>query len=236
MLHFQRGADRENFELLFRLCLRIERFLASRVFSPEERLDLTQIIFLRIYQGLEGYRGEGSFEGWLLADRLQRLPEAARPSAGRAAGGAGGPPRGPAGAQEPFSTVDFPSASAGSLELAPITAFLGVRPISLGVGEARVELTATERLHNAMTTVHGGIFCDLADFAMGATLATLTTEGESFSTLQLQISYFLPVVEKAPQLPRSGRAEGTGERRISNATSRMEGRAVARATSVCAIL
>jgi len=30
---------------------------------------------------------------------------------------------------------------------------------------------------------------------MGAALATLTAEGESFSTLQLQMSYFLPVVD-----------------------------------------
>lgn len=68
VLDFQRGTDREkSFEVLFRRFRpRIERFLAPRVFSPEERLDLTQAIFLRIYQGLEGFRGEGSLEGWLL--------------------------------------------------------------------------------------------------------------------------------------------------------------------------
>src|SRR5829696_1178104 len=68
VLDFQRGNDREkSFELLFRRFRpRIERFLAPRVFSPDERLDLTQAIFLRIYLGLEGYRGEGSLEGWVL--------------------------------------------------------------------------------------------------------------------------------------------------------------------------
>jgi RNA polymerase sigma-70 factor (ECF subfamily) len=68
VLDFQRGTDREgSFELIFRRFRpRIERFLASRVFSAEERLDLTQAIFLRIYRGLEGYRGEGSLEGWVL--------------------------------------------------------------------------------------------------------------------------------------------------------------------------
>ncbi len=68
VLDFQRGGDREkSFELLFRRFRpRIECFLARRVFSPEERLDLTQAIFLRVYQGLEGYRGEGSLEGWVL--------------------------------------------------------------------------------------------------------------------------------------------------------------------------
>ena len=68
VLDFQRGFEREkSFEVLFhRFRRQIERFLAKRVFSPEERLDLTQAIFLRIYQGLEGYRGEGSLEGWVL--------------------------------------------------------------------------------------------------------------------------------------------------------------------------
>ncbi len=65
---FRRGVEREkNFEILFeRYRPRIERFLAPRVFSPDERLDLTQAVFLRIYQGLEGYRGEGSLDGWVL--------------------------------------------------------------------------------------------------------------------------------------------------------------------------
>jgi RNA polymerase sigma-70 factor (ECF subfamily) len=68
VLDFQRGTDREkSFEVLFRRFRpRVERFLASRVFSPDERLDLTQATFLQIYKGLEGYRGEGSLEGWVL--------------------------------------------------------------------------------------------------------------------------------------------------------------------------
>jgi RNA polymerase sigma-70 factor (ECF subfamily) len=65
---FQRGHEREkSFEVLFhRYRPRLERFLAHRVFSPDERLDLTQEILLRIYQGLNGYRGEGSLDGWVL--------------------------------------------------------------------------------------------------------------------------------------------------------------------------
>ncbi|HYN19601.1 MAG TPA: PaaI family thioesterase [Thermoanaerobaculia bacterium] len=124
---------------------------------------------------------------------------------------------------------------AGDLELAPITAFLGVRPISLGEGEARIELTSGERLHNAMGTVHGGIFCDLADVAMGAALATVTEEGESFTTLQLQMSYFLSVVEGRlgahARVIRRGRSTAHLDCDLEDG----EGRLVARATSVCAI-
>jgi uncharacterized protein (TIGR00369 family) len=124
---------------------------------------------------------------------------------------------------------------AGELELAPITEFLGVRPVSLGNGEARIELTAGERLHNAMGTIHGGIFCDLADVAMGAALATVTEEGESFTTLQLQMSYFLPVVEGRlgahARVLRRGRSTAHLECDLEDS----EGRLVARATSVCSI-
>lgn len=124
---------------------------------------------------------------------------------------------------------------AGDLELAPITQFLGVRPVSLGEGEARIELTAGKSLHNAMGTVHGGIFCDLADVAMGAALATVTAEGESFSTLQLQMSYFQPVVEGRlgahARVVRRGKTIAHLECDLEDG----EGRVVARATSVCAI-
>jgi uncharacterized protein (TIGR00369 family) len=124
---------------------------------------------------------------------------------------------------------------AGELELAPITAFLGVRPVSLGGGEARIELTADKRLHNAMGTVHGGILCDLADIAMGAALATVTVEGESFSTLQLQTSYFLPVVEGRLIAHARVVRRGRGTAHLECDLEDGEGRLVARTSSVCAI-
>jgi uncharacterized protein (TIGR00369 family) len=124
---------------------------------------------------------------------------------------------------------------AGELELAPITKFLGVRPVSLGEGEARIELTSGERLHNAMGTVHGGIFCDLADVAMGAALATVTEEGESFTTLQLQISYYLPVVEGKLSAQARVVRRGRGTAHLECDLEDSEGRLVARAASVCAI-
>lgn len=124
---------------------------------------------------------------------------------------------------------------AGELELAPITALLGVRPVSLGEGEARIELTAGERLHNAMGTVHGGILCDLADIAMGAALATVTADGESFTTLQLQMSYFLPVVDGRLSAHARVVRRGRGTAHLECDLEDSESRLVARATSVCAM-
>lgn len=124
---------------------------------------------------------------------------------------------------------------AGDLELAPITELLGVRPVSLGEGEARIELTADKRLHNAMGTVHGGILCDLADVAMGAALATVTAGGESFSTLQLQMSYFLPVVDGRLSAHARVIRRGRGTAHLECDLEDGEGRLVARGSSVCAI-
>jgi RNA polymerase sigma-70 factor (ECF subfamily) len=120
VLDFQRGADREkNFELLFRRFRpRIERFLASRVFSPEERLDLTQATFLRIYRGLEGYRGEGSLEGWVLrvACNVYRNWRDRQPGGRQAV--AEIPFEDSSGAPEPSPAADFhsPSATASPLD------------------------------------------------------------------------------------------------------------------------
>jgi uncharacterized protein (TIGR00369 family) len=124
---------------------------------------------------------------------------------------------------------------AGDVELAPIAALLGVRPVSLGEGEAKVELTAGKNLHNAMGTVHGGVFCDLADVAMGVALATVTADGESFSTLQLQMSYLLPVVEGRISAHARVLRRGRGTAHLECDLEDGEGRHVARASSVCAI-
>ena len=124
---------------------------------------------------------------------------------------------------------------AGEIELAPIAALLGVRPVALGEGEARIEMEVGARFHNAMGTVHGGIFCDLADVAMGAALATVAADGESFSTLQLQMSYFLPVVEGRLSAHARVVRRGRGTAHLECDLEDGEGRHVARASSVCAI-
>lgn len=56
----------ESFRLVFdHFYPPVQRFLSKRVFSPEDRLDLTQEIFLRIYKGVEGFRGDSQFGTWV---------------------------------------------------------------------------------------------------------------------------------------------------------------------------
>ena len=114
---FQRGRDREkSFEVLFaHYRPRIERVFASRVFSPDERLDLTQATFLRIYQGLEGFRGEGSLDGWV----LQIAWNVYRKWRDRQPGGQHATPEiscGPDGVPEPTAPAPFGTAEESPLD------------------------------------------------------------------------------------------------------------------------
>ncbi len=61
------GVDKEqSFRIIFdRYHKPVQRFFAKRVFSSEERLDLTQETFLRVYKGISGFRGESQFGTWL---------------------------------------------------------------------------------------------------------------------------------------------------------------------------
>src|SRR5258705_3953292 len=71
---------------------------------------------------------------------------------------------------------------------------LGFRLIEVGPGTATMELMADTELHaNPMGTIHGGVLCDIADAAIGTAHAASLAEGESFTSIDLQINFFRPV-------------------------------------------
>lgn len=59
-------AGEESFRALFdRFYWPLYRFFEHRRFSPEECQDLIQETFLRVYRGIEAFRGEARWEHWL---------------------------------------------------------------------------------------------------------------------------------------------------------------------------
>lgn len=71
---------------------------------------------------------------------------------------------------------------------------LDFKLIDVGPGTATMEMVAdTDKHANPMGTIHGGVFCDMADAAIGTAHATTLAEGESFTTIDLQINFFRPV-------------------------------------------
>ena len=78
----------------------------------------------------------------------------------------------------------------------PIARLLGFVLKSIERGHAVFEMEVDERHHNPMGTLHGGIYCDLADAAMGYAYAATLGEGETFTTIELKIN-FLRAMKKA---------------------------------------
>jgi uncharacterized protein (TIGR00369 family) len=115
----------------------------------------------------------------------------------------------------------------------PIGRLLGFALKAMEPGRAVFEMAADERHHNPMGTLHGGVYCDLADAAMGFAYAATLQEDESFTTIELKIN-FLRAVRKATltaeaKVVKAGSTVGYVECEVKDE----EGRLVAKAASTC---
>jgi uncharacterized protein (TIGR00369 family) len=116
---------------------------------------------------------------------------------------------------------------------APISRLLGFVLKSIEPARAIFEMEVDERHHNPLGTLHGGIYCDLADAAMGYAYGATLAEGETFTTVELKIN-FLRAVRKGTliaeaRVVKAGRTLGYVECDVKDHT----GKLVARATSTC---
>jgi len=118
----------------------------------------------------------------------------------------------------------------------PVAVLIGMRIVSFGGGEAVLEMKADRRHHNPMGTVHGGVLCDIADAAMGYAFASTLESGESFTTLELKISFVRPVFDDTltarAKVAHRGKTVGLVECDVVNGG----GKLVARASSTCSVL
>src|SRR6266436_945399 len=115
----------------------------------------------------------------------------------------------------------------------PVSRLIGFAMRTIEPGHATFEMEADERHHNPMGTVHGGIYCDLADAAMGFAYASTLDEDETFTTVELKIN-FLRAVRKATltaeaRVVKAGSTVGYIECEVKDQTGKM----VAKAASTC---
>jgi uncharacterized protein (TIGR00369 family) len=115
----------------------------------------------------------------------------------------------------------------------PVSRLIGFVLKSIEPGHAIFEMEADERHHNPMGTLHGGIYCDLADAAMGFAYAATLAEGETFTTIELKIN-FLGAVRRATltaeaRVVKAGSTLGYVECEVKDHTGKM----VAKAASTC---
>jgi uncharacterized protein (TIGR00369 family) len=117
-----------------------------------------------------------------------------------------------------------------------IAVTLGFRLTEVEPNRAVFEIDTDRRLYNPMGTLHGGVLCDLGDAAMGCAMATTLAEGETYTTLELKINLFKPVLETrlvaTGFVVRRTRATGYVECEIKDSG----GSLVAKLASSCLIL
>jgi uncharacterized protein (TIGR00369 family) len=121
----------------------------------------------------------------------------------------------------------------GELPPPPIARLLGFTVKIIEPGRAVFEMEVDERHHNPMGTLHGGIYCDLSDAAMGFAYAATLGEGESFTTVELKINFFRSIrkgkLVAEAKIVRAGGTIGYLECDIKDG----DGKLVARAASTC---
>ena len=115
----------------------------------------------------------------------------------------------------------------------PVSRLIGFVLKSIEPGHAIFEMEADERHHNPMGTLHGGIYCDIADAAMGYAYAATLAEGETFTTIELKIN-FLRAVRKTTltaeaRVGKAGITLGYVECEFKDRSGKM----VAKAASTC---
>jgi uncharacterized protein (TIGR00369 family) len=118
----------------------------------------------------------------------------------------------------------------------PIAELLGIEIVSAGGGECTMRMEAVEAHTNPMGTVQGGIFCALADAAMGFAFVSTLEDAESFTTLELKINYLRPfrsgtLIARGKVLQR-GRTVGVTACDVVDADDRL----LAYSTSTCMAL
>ncbi len=121
----------------------------------------------------------------------------------------------------------------GEREPFPLARLLGLVMTSIEPGRAVFEMQVEEQHHNPVGTLHGGVYCDLADAAMGWAFAATLAEDESFTTVEMKINFLRAVQKEAltaeAKVVKAGSTLGYVECEIKDG----QGQLVAKAASTC---
>lgn len=113
---------------------------------------------------------------------------------------------------------------------------LGARIAEAEPGRVVIELEAGPQHRHGGGVVQGGVITQIADAAMGMTLATLQEDGSWNTTVELKINFLRPVVEGT--LRAVGRVVEMRQSLLFGEADVVDdrGRLVARASSTCMVV
>jgi uncharacterized protein (TIGR00369 family) len=125
----------------------------------------------------------------------------------------------------------------GELPGPPVGQLVGFRLTAVEPDRSNFEMEADAARHaNPMGTVHGGVFCDILDAAMGVAWASGLEEGETFTTLELKVNFFKPIFKSRLRavgtVVKRGKTVGMVEAELFDD----KGSLVAKASSTCMTL
>jgi uncharacterized protein (TIGR00369 family) len=121
----------------------------------------------------------------------------------------------------------------GERELFPIARLLGLVMVHLEPGRAVFAMAVDERHHNPLGTLHGGVYCDLADAAMGWAYAATLAEDESFTTIELKINFLRAVRQGTVTAEANVIKAGANVGYVEGEVKDQDGRLVAKAACTC---
>jgi uncharacterized protein (TIGR00369 family) len=118
----------------------------------------------------------------------------------------------------------------------PAGKLIGFHLSSVEYGKATVAFEATDQHYNPMGTLHGGVLCDISDFAMGIAYASTLGKNETFTTIELKINFLKRVttgrLTAMGTVVKRGSTLGLVQCDVTNEAQDL----VARATSTCITL
>ena len=123
----------------------------------------------------------------------------------------------------------------GKIPISPIAQLLGFKITDYCDGCTTIEMDVTDKYWNALDTLHGGVYCDLADEAMVFSFFTTLDDDETYTTVDLRITFLRAVktgkLIASSKIIKRGKRLGYMECEIVNE----EGKLVAKAISTCIV-
>ena len=98
----------------------------------------------------------------------------------------------------------------GQLPLPPVHYLTGINVADWSPGTSVVTAPASPWFMQPRGTVHGGVICLIAEYAIAAAVQTMTEAGQGFAMLDLKTSFTRPVTPDGGQLTARGRLIHSG--------------------------
>jgi len=126
----------------------------------------------------------------------------------------------------------------GKTEYQGMVKLLGFKPVSAVEGFVVFEASPDRTVYNPIGSVHGGYGATLLDTVMGCAVHSCLKPGQSYTTLELKISYHRPLTDGSGPLRAEGRILSFGKRAAfaEGSIKNKAGELCATGTTTCLII